>query len=141
MRKQKSPLINDKETWEVHAIKKLNKAHRCACGTKPLIELVVLEKIATREKLTIGKCCFQYFPGIKPTGIIEDIRKLSLDISHNVCTDTLTYALEKDILRDGERNFYLGILKKTNLPLAIKNRKKEINRKILSHALSTKAFS
>lgn len=136
MNAQLDPLINNAKTWKIYSIKKLKVPSHCACGTKPIAEAVILEKLATKELLRISNCCFKYFPGIRPASIIEDVRKLSKDISGVMSPESLHYALDKGLIREGERNFYLGILKKNNLPLAIKNRQREINRKFLAEALT-----
>lgn len=118
------------QEWKLDHIYKTKKSMSCLCGHTPINNVCVLKNMANRKTAEVGNCCVKKFMGLPSDTIFNAVNRVSKDNSKSANIQTLTLALEKNLITQWEYDFYENTMSKRKLTEKQSATRKRINQKL-----------
>lgn len=118
--------------WELNSIFQSDEPQTCPCGQHPIFEICVIRNRVTGQATEVGNVCVNNFLMLPSTGLFRSIRYVREDGNRSFSEEMIEYAHDRDIINDWERKFSLSIRKKRRLSGSQRNKKTQVNAKILT---------
>lgn len=120
-----------KREWALVEVYREEKPETCLCGHFPIIEICVLRNTKNDNEAIIGNVCVKKFLGLPSDLIFSAIGRISKDINRAVNADTVLHAHNRKWINDWDKQFYLDTCRKRSLSEKQKEKRVQINQKIL----------
>lgn len=120
-----------KTEWILDVICISNEPETCLCNHYPIIELCTLKNKYNGNLATVGNCCVKKFIGLPSDKIFQAVKRIRKDIAKNLNGETIEHAYHQHWINDWEYNFYCAIFRKRKCTDKQKEKKKQINQKII----------
>jgi hypothetical protein len=118
--------------WELDSIYQVKEPQTCPCGQFPINEICVLRNRKNGRSTEVGNVCVNNFIGLPSKRLFNSVRRVAKTPSSSFSEEMILYAFDKKVISAWERGFYLDIRTKRSLSEKQRNKKNEINAKILS---------
>ena len=120
------------QEWSLREIYKSENPQTCLCGHHPIREVCVIDNNETGNSAEVGNCCVNNFLGINSEIFFSSLRRVSNDNEASFNEATLEYAHGQNIINDWELKFYHSVWRKRKLSQKQREKKQQINEKILA---------
>lgn len=117
--------------WDLYEIYKSDSLEECPCGT-PIREICVLLNHKNGNQTEVGNVCVNKFLKLPSVKLFQSVRYVLEHAGGSFSEELLEYAHNKRMINDWELNFYQDIRKKRSLSGKQKQKKLQINEKILA---------
>jgi len=121
-----------KQEWFLFEVYESEEPDTCLCGHFPIIEICILQNRSNGNFATVGNVCVKKFIGLPSDKIFTGVKRVRKDVQKSLNDSALRYAFEKGWLNDWEFSFYQDIMRKRVLTTRQREKKDEINVKIVS---------
>jgi len=120
-----------RDEWTLHDIWMSDEPQTCLCGHHPIHEICVIRNRENGVYTDVGNWCVNNFLGINSEQLFSSLRKVLVDAGASFNEATIELAHDKEIVNDWERRFYLSIWRKRSLTGKQREKKLQINQKLL----------
>jgi len=127
-----------KPEWELYRIYYAKQPQRCLCEHFPIMQICVLVNKINGRFAEIGNCCVKKFIGLPSDKIFQALKRAQKNIERSFNEETIQHAFKSTLINDWEYNFYIDIMGKRKLVPKQRNKKFQINRKILRKIMEGK---
>jgi len=117
--------------WGLHEVYEADEPETCLCGHYPIIEICVLKNKLNNNFTNVGNCCVKKFIGLPSDKIFQAVKRIRKDNEKSLNAEAITHAYNKGWINDWEKDFYLNIMRKRNLTANQRNKKIQVNEKML----------
>ena len=117
--------------WSLFDVFKEEEPDTCFCGHYPIHENCVLLNCKNSNRAIVGNVCVKKFLGLPSDKIFQGINRIALDNERSLNAEAIDHAHGKDWINDWERKFYLDTMRKRNLSGRQKEKRIQINDKVL----------
>ncbi len=117
--------------WSLFDVFKEDQPDTCLCGHFPIIENCVLHNRENGNQAIIGNVCVKKFLGLPSDKIFQGINRIAQDNERSLNAEAIDHAHRKDWINDWERKFYFDTMRKRNLSGKQREKRIQINDKIL----------
>ena len=117
--------------WELASIYNAETPQSCPCGQYPIIEICVIQNKKNGNTAEVGNKCVNNFLNLPSERLFASIRIVKKDAGRSFSESMIDYAFQKKIINEWEWKFYHNIRLKRSLSGRQKEKKEQINAKIL----------
>ena len=118
--------------WEwVGWFKETNPYGTCLCGHSPITDHCVLMNRKNSERVIVGSICVKKFLGLPADKIFHAIERIQEDPARSLNAETINFAHKQGWISDWDRWFYLNTWRKKKLSWAQREKRIQINQKVL----------
>ena len=117
--------------WSLFDVFKEDQPDTCLCGHFPIIENCVLHNRENGTQAIIGNVCVKKFLGLPSDKIFQGINRIAQDNERSLNTEAIDHAHRKGWINDWERKFYFDTMRKRNLSGKQREKRIQINDKVL----------
>lgn len=118
--------------WALEHVWREDEPDTCLCGHSPIIEICLLRNRKNNNPAIVGNCCVKKFETLPSDLIFQAVRRIQEDIERAINPETIDHAHQKGWINDWERKFYMDTWRKRRLTDARRNKRIQINQKVLS---------
>jgi hypothetical protein len=118
--------------WELDSIYQTEESQTCPCGQFPINEICVLRNRRNGNTTEVGNVCVNNFIGLPSTKLFASVRRVAKAPASSFSEEMIEYAYSKRVINDWELKFYVSIRTKRNLSPKQREKKEQINSKILA---------
>jgi len=123
--------LEAKLEWKLEAVY-LGAPKTCLCGHFPILEVCVIKNKITNSEVIVGNSCVKKFMNLQSDRIFQSIKLIKRELFKSVNRETIQYAYDHKWITEWEGNFYLSIMSKRKLTVKQKNKKIDVNQRILN---------
>ncbi len=131
--------LSDSKTWDEAKLEwslidvfQEDEPDTCLCGHFPILENCVLRNQRNGNQAIVGNVCVKKFLGLPSDKIFQGINRIAKDNKRSLNAETVDHGHRKGWINDWERKFYFSTMKKRNLSGRQREKRIEINDKVLS---------
>lgn len=117
--------------WSLVDFFKEEKPDTCLCGHFPIVENCVLTNRLNGNQAIVGNVCVKKFLGLPSDKIFLGINRIAQDNKRSLNAEAIDHAYRKGWITDWERKFYLNTMRKRKPSIKQRDKRIEINDKIL----------
>jgi len=117
--------------WALSEVYEADDPETCLCGHFPIIELCVLKNTINNNLAFVGNCCVKKFIGLPSDKIFQAVKRVKQDNKKSLNDEAIRHAYNRGWINCWDKNFYMNIMRKRNLTPNQRDKKIQINEKIL----------
>ena len=117
--------------WVLKEVYEADEPETCLCGHFPIIELCIIGNKHNGNSATVGNCCVKKFIGLPSDKIFQAVKRVRKDNGKSLNAEAIDHAHQKGWINDWEKGFYLDIMRKRSLTTKRREKKLQINEKML----------
>lgn len=118
--------------WSLIDVFKEEEPDTCLCGHFPIIENCVLGNRLNGRQAIVGNVCVKKFLGLPSDKIFQGVNRIAQNNERALNAESIDHAHRKGWINDWERKFYFNTMRKRRLSGKQRQKRIEINDKILS---------
>lgn len=122
-----------KVEWTLSKVHEVDEPQTCLCGHSPIIEICLLRNKYNGNVAEVGNCCVKKFIGLCSDKIFGAVKRVRKDREKSLNIETIEHAFEVGCIDDWERNFYVDVMRKRILTTKQRQKKIEINEKMIRY--------
>lgn len=117
--------------WDLKSIYIAYHPESCLCGHYPISEVCLIINRKNKKTVRVGNCCVKKFLKLGSDKIFRSIKNVQKDISKSLNVETIDFAYKKKWIDEWQKNFYKNIWIKRKLTDKQRNKKIDVNKRIL----------
>ena len=117
--------------WSLVDVYKEDVPDTCLCGHFPIIENCVIANRCNGNQAIVGNVCVKKFLGLPSDKIFQAINRIAQDNERALNAEAVEHAHRKGWINDWERKFYFDTMRRRNLSGRQRQKRIEINDKVL----------
>jgi hypothetical protein len=123
-----------KREWSLLEVYREDDPLTCLCTHFPINEICVLRNRQNGNEAIVGNVCVKKFLGLPSDKIFAGIGRIAKDIGRALNADTILHAYERGWITEWEKKFYLDTWRKKSLTEKQRQKRVQINERVLRNA-------